>query len=336
MAYTIKDVAKRAGVGIATVSRVLNESPNVLPETRARVLAVIDELGYRPNHAARQLVTAKTNAIAIILPFLTRPFFIEVLRGIESVVANSEYQLIIFNVDSPEQRTRYFNTLPFLGRTDGLLIVSLPLAPPEIKRLQAANLPAVMIDTQAGNLPSVVVDNVGGAFKAVEHLISKGHQRIGFVSGQLEPDLGFTVNRDRQRGYEAALTAHHLPVQAKYLRAGFDRRDWGHQAALELLDLAEPPSAIFAANDDLAFGIIDALRERGLKAGDDLAVVGYDDLEMAQLIGLTTIHQPMEQMGRKGAEVLLAALNEGTRRPTLHTLPVNLIERASSVKPSKA
>ncbi|WP_110514285.1 LacI family DNA-binding transcriptional regulator [Herpetosiphon llansteffanensis] len=336
MAYTIKDVAKRAGVGIATVSRVLNESPNVLPETRARVLAVIDELGYRPNHAARQLVTAKTNAIAIILPFLTRPFFIEVLRGIESVVANSDYQLIIFNVDSPEQRTRYFNTLPFLGRTDGLLIVSLPLAPPEIKRLQAANLPAVMIDTQASNLPSVVVDNVGGAFKAVEHLISQGHQRIGFISGQLEPDLGFTVNRDRQRGYEAALTAHHLPVQAEYLRAGFDRRDWGHQAALELLDLAEPPSAIFAANDDLAFGVIDALRERGLKAGEDLAVVGYDDLEMAQLIGLTTIHQPMEQMGRKGAEVLLAALNEGTRRPTLHTLAVSLIERASSAKPSKA
>lgn len=336
MAYTIKDVAKRAGVGIATVSRVLNESPNVLPETRARVLAVIDELGYRPNHAARQLVTAKTNAIAIILPFLTRPFFIEVLRGIEAVVANSEYQLIIFNVDSPEQRTRYFNTLPFLGRTDGLLIVSLPLAQPEIKRLQAANLPAVMIDTQAANLPSVVVDNVGGAFKAVEHLISQGHRRIGFVSGQLEPDLGFTVNRDRRRGYEAALTAHHLPLQSDYLRAGFDRRDWGHQAALELLALPEPPSAIFAANDDLAFGVIDALRERGLKAGEDMAVVGYDDLEMAQLVGLTTIHQPMEQMGRKGAEVLLAALNEGTRRPTLYTLPVNLIERASSSKLSQA
>ncbi len=330
MAYTIKDVARRAGVGIATVSRVLNDSPNVLPATRARILAIIDELGYRPNQAARQLVTARSHAIAVVLPFLTRPFFIEVLRGIEAVIAQSGYQLIIFNVETIEQREHYFGTLPFLGRTDGLIILSLPLGSIELQRLHDAEMPAVFIDTSAPGYSSVEVDNVAGAQLAVEHLIQRGHTRIAYISGPLHPALGFPVNRDRKHGYELALLAHQLPVRAEYIRPGGDGRAIGCATALELLGLPEPPTAIFTASDEQAFGVIDALTMRGLLPGKDVAIVGYDDLELARYIGLTTIRQPMEQMGREGAERLLDNLLNGNTEPTIQVIPVTLIERATT------
>lgn len=330
MAHTIKDVAKRAGVGIATVSRVLNDSPNVLPATRARVLAIIDELGYRPNQAARQLVTARSHAITVVLPFLTRPFFIEVLRGVEAVIAKSGYQLIIFNVETSEQREYYFTSLPFLGRTDGLIVLSLPLGPLETRRLLDAELPAVLIDTSAPGFSSILVDNVAGAKIAVEHLIGRGHTRIGFISGPLNPELGSAVNRDRKQGYELALKAHQLSAPSQYMLAEGDGREAGQQATLKLLDLPQPPSAIFAASDALAFGTLDALQERRLVAGKDVAVVGYDDLELAHYVGLTTIRQPMDQMGREGATTLLNHLLRPHTEPTITTLPVTLVVRSST------
>ncbi|HYF63488.1 MAG TPA: LacI family DNA-binding transcriptional regulator [Herpetosiphonaceae bacterium] len=330
MAPTIKDVARRAGVGIATVSRVLNDSPNVLPSTRARVLNIIDELGYRPNQAARQLVTARSHAIAVVLPFITRPFFIEILRGIESVIAQSGYQLIIFNVETVDRRTHYFNTMPFLGRTDGLIVISLPLSPGEVERLQAVHVPAVFIDISADGCSSVLVDNVAGAQAAVEHLIERGHTRIAYTCGPLYPPLGFTVNRDRQQGYELALAAHRLPVRPEYIRAGGDGRQAGYQLALELLALPVPPTAIFTASDEQAFGAMDAIQERGLQVGTDVAVVGYDDLELAHYVGLTTMRQPMEQMGRVGAQILLDSLDANRTAPVVQTISTTLIQRRSS------
>jgi LacI family transcriptional regulator len=330
MAPTIKDVARRAGVGIATVSRVLNESPNVLPSTRARVLNIIDELGYRPNQAARQLVTARSHAIAVVLPFITRPFFIEILRGIEAVIAQSGYQLIIFNVETVDRRTHYFNTMPFLGRTDGLIVISLPLSPGEVERLQAVHVPSVFIDISASEFSSVLVDNVAGGQTAVEHLIERGHTRIAYTCGPLFPALGFSVNRDRQHGYELALAAHNIPLRPEYIRAGGDGRQAGYQLALELLDLPEPPTAIFTASDEQAFGAIDAIQERGLQIGTDVAVVGYDDLELARYVGLTTMRQPMEQMGRVGAQILLDYLDANRTSPIVQTIPTTLIQRRST------
>jgi DNA-binding LacI/PurR family transcriptional regulator len=330
MAPTIKDVARRAGVGIATVSRVLNDSPNVLPSTRARVLNIIDELGYRPNQAARQLVTARSHAIAVVLPFITRPFFIEILRGIEAVIAQSGYQLIIFNVETVDRRTHYFNIMPFLGRTDGLIVISLPLSPGEVERLQAVHVPSVFIDISADDFSSVLVDNVAGGRAAVEHLIERGHTRIAYTCGPLYPPLGFSVNRDRQEGYEQALRAHNLPLRPEYIRPGGDGRQAGHQLAMELLDLPEPPTAIFTASDEQAFGAMDAIQERGLQVGTDVAVVGYDDLELAHYVGLTTIRQPMEQMGRVGAQILLDYLDANRATPIVQTIPTTLIHRRSS------
>ena len=165
---------------------------------------------------------------------------------------------------------------------------------------------------------------------AVEHLVQQGHTRIAYISGPLEPTLGFSVNRDRKRGYEMALAAHQLPVREAYIRPGGDGRAIGCATALELLDLPEPPTAIFTASDEQAFGVIDALQMRGLVAGKDVAIVGYDDLELARYVNLTTIRQPMEQMGREGAERLLDNLLNGNIEPTTQIIPVTLIERATT------
>ena len=330
MAATIKDVARRAGVGIATVSRVINGSSNVLPQTRERVLAAVEELGYRPNQAARQLVTSRTNTIGVVLPFLTRPFFVEVLRGIEAEVAVSEYQLIIFNVETVEQRNRYFGNLPFLGRLDGLIVLSLPLGAAEIQRITKVGLPVVMIDRYAEELPCIIVDNVAGAHMAVEHLITCGHKRIGYICGPLYPMLGISVNRDRHVGYTQALQKYSLPVRPEYMIAAGDGREEGRQSTERLLRLPEPPTAIFAASDEQAFGAMDAVNAHGLVVGKDIAIAGFDDLELASYLELTTVHQPMERMGRAGAVELLEILNHATRPPGVTTVPLELRVRAST------
>lgn len=333
MSHTIKDVARRSGVGIATVSRVLNGSPSVRPATRERVLAAIRDLDYRPNQAARQLVTSRTHAIGVLLPFLTRPFFVEVLRGIEAVIAESSYQLIIFNGESLERREHYFGAMPFLGRLDGLIVLSLPLSEHDSARLLKARLAAVLIDTGAPGFCSVTIDNLAGTRLAVDHLVERGHRRIGFIGGPLRPHLGLSVNRQRLEGYRRAMAAHGLAPERDWERETGDGRAGGRSAMQALLDLPAPPSAVFASTDELAFGALDALQQRGLRAGGDLALVGFDDLELSAYVGLTTVRQPMERMGREAAELLLARLADPAAPIEQRQVPLSLVARASSGEP---
>lgn len=332
MAANIVDVARRAGVSTATVSRVLNGSPRVLPATKQRVLVAIDELGYHPNQAARQLATARTDTIGVLLPFITRPFVVNVLRGIEATIAEADYNLVIFNVESIDQHQRYFTSMSFVGRIDGLIVLSLPLTQPELTRLSRAHVPTVFIDINVPGWTSVSVDNVAGARMAVEHLIAHGHRRIGYISGPFIPELGFPVNQERLQGYTDALKAHGLAVYDEYIWSGDDGRAAGHQAMHTLLELDSPPTAVFASSDEHAFGVIDAIKEHNLLPGQDIAVVGFDDLELARYVGLTTIHQPMEQMGRMGARALFSMLHH-TATPASHIIPLSLVVRATSGTP---
>ncbi|HEY1016450.1 MAG TPA: LacI family DNA-binding transcriptional regulator [Herpetosiphonaceae bacterium] len=333
MSHTIKDVARRAGVGIATVSRVLNGSPSVRPATRERVLAAIRDLDYRPNQAARQLVTARTHAIGVLLPFLTRPFFVEVLRGIEAVIAESDYQLIIFNVETMERREHYFGAMPFLGRLDGLIVLSLPLSEHDTARLLKTKLAAVLADTSAPGFSSVTIDNPAGARLAVEHLAGLGHHRIGFIGGPLRPHLGMSVNRLRLEGYRAAMAAAGLAIDPAWEREIGDGRAGGRAAIGELLALPSPPTAVFASTDEQAFGALDELQRRGLRPGGDLSLVGFDDLELAAYVGLTTVRQPMERMGREAAELLLARLADPAAPIEQRQVPISLVARTSSAAP---
>ena len=327
---TIKEVAQRAGVGVGTVSRVLNDAPSVRPETRQRVQAAITALNYHPNHAARQLVTSRTMTLGVVLPFLTVPFFMTVLQGIEATVVPTGYYLNIFNVETPAARTHYFRELPYRGRVDGLIVVSLPLEDDEVARLVGAEIPTVLVDGVHPDLPSVQMQNATGAQMAIEHLIERGHQRIAFVSGPIETALGFPVNRERLAGYCAALTRHQLLIDINFQQAGEDSHAAGVEMGHHLLALPTPPTAIFACSDVHALGVLQAAQARGLRVPEDVAVVGYDDIELAAYVGLTTVRQPMAEMGRRGVELLLAHLNGHLQYRSSEVLTPTLIVRGTT------
>jgi DNA-binding LacI/PurR family transcriptional regulator len=328
---TIKEVATRAGVGIGTVSRVLNDSGPVSSTTRERVLEAISALDFQPNRAARQLATAQTHTIGVVLPFLTRPFFVSVLHGIEAVVAQTHYNLHICNVETVEKRDEYFATVLFRGRLDGVLIVSLPLDDVYATRLQAAQVATVLIESRHDAFTSVGVHSAAGAQQATEHLIALGHQRIAYISGLAQTELGFRNNVERLHGYQTTLQQHGIDVEPVYILMNGDGPEMGMHMAQQLLNLDQPPTAIFAASDELALGVLQAAQGRGLRIPDDLAIVGYDDIELAAYIGLTTVRQPMTEMGRLGVEQLLQQLNGAPAAPKQITLPVELVVRASTV-----
>lgn len=327
---TIKDVARRAGVGVGTVSRVLNQSGPVSEATRQRVLAAIQELGFHPSHSARQLATSQTYTLGVILPFLTRPFFVSVLRGIESFIAETHYNLHIYNVETAHKRELYLTQLPFRGRIDGLLIMSLPLHEVHVNRLMQAGIPTVLIDTRYPGLSSIATDNYAGGRMATAHLLSRGHTRIAYIGGPSAPELGFRVNNERRDGYLDTLREHGILPRPEYVRMAGDGAAWGARMADQLLDLAEPPTALVAASDELAIGAIEAARRRGLRIPGDLGIIGYDDIEIARLLGLSTIRQPMTEMGRAGVELLLQRLTQPGAPPVELVLPLELIVRETS------
>ena len=320
---TIAQVARHAGVGVATVSRVINGSPAVREQTRQRVLDAIAELGYAPNPAARALSTGRTLSVGVVAPFFTRPSVIGRLRGISHVLAGTGYRMVLFDVERPGQDSEFFRTLP--GGLDGLLAIS--LCPPEadLDRFATAEMPVVLVDYPHERLPAVHVDDVAGGRLATEHLLELGHERIAFL-GDFEHNYhGFTSSAMRRVGYQEALRAAGLEVDPKLVRRASHGRDAAAALTRELLDLADPPTAVFAASDTQAMGVLEAADEVDVDVPGDVSVVGYDDIEIARYAGLTTIAQPLEESGAIGAHLLLGALDgEGASG---RQLPVRLMVR---------
>jgi LacI family transcriptional regulator len=303
---TISEVARHAGVGIATVSRVLNGSPAVRDETRQRVLDAIADLAYAPNPAARALSTGRTQSIGVVAPFFTRPSVMERLRGISHALAGAGYQLVLFDVERPGQDWESFRTLP--GGLDGLLSISLCPPDADLARFEAAGMPVVLIDHPDQRLPGVYTDDEAGGRLAAEHLLGLGHRRIAFI-GDFEHNYhGFTSSAMRRRGYEQALAAAGFAVDPQLVRRAAHGREPAAGLMHELLGLADPPTAVFAASDTQAIGALEAAEALGVDVPGDLSVVGYDDIELARYAGLTTVAQPLEESGVRGAELLLAAL----------------------------
>ncbi len=330
MAVTIYDVAKRAGVGIGTVSRVLNGSPQVREETRQRVLAAIEELNYRPSPIAQRLSLRKTLTIAVIAPFFTRPAFVERLRGVEATIAESEYDLIVYNVETTAKRDACFHEVPLSHKVDGVLIISLSPSDEDVARWEAADVPIVLIDAHHPALSRVVVNDMAGGYMATQHLIELGHRKIAYISDPLVNPFNFTSSRDRYQGYRQALADHDLPFRPEYHQAGEHGRAQARALAHRLLDLDDPPTAIFAASDTQAMGVLEALRERGLRAPDDVAVIGYDDIEVAEYLGLSTIRQPFFESGVIGVELLLKRIDDPAQPPQRVELPVELVARQTT------
>lgn len=330
---TIRDVAEYAGVGVGTVSRVLNENPSVSDATRQKVLAAIDALNYTPNPIARRLSLRKTLAIGVIVPFFTRPALMERLRGVEYALAESEYDLILFNVETTSKRDEYFHDVPRRERFDGLLIVSLSPRNGDVEHFLEAGVPTVLVDARHPDLSRVVIDDVAGGRLATQHLIELGHRKIGFVGDQFESPFNFVSSRDRYEGYRQALAEAGISFQPEYLRQGLHGREQARQMATDLLALPDPPTAIFAASDTQAFGVLEAVRDVALRVPEDVSVIGYDDIEIAEYLHLTTIRQPLFALGVEGVELLLESIANPPPVPRRVLLPVELVVRGTTAPP---
>ncbi len=323
---TIAKVAQEAGVGVGTVSRVLNDSAAVSEPTRRRVLDVVAELGYQPNATARALSTGRNRSIGVIAPFFTRSSVIERLRGVAPALTGAGYQLILVDVERPEQRDAAFRSL--IGRVDGLLSISLPPSPADLERLAAAGVPVVLVDHAHDRLPTITVDDVEGGRRATAHLLELGHERIAFVGDTIDGVHGSASSR-RCVGYQRALADAGLPLCPELVKLG----PHGREAAGtidELLELERPATAIFAASDLQALALVEAARVAGARVPEDLSVVGFDDIELARYAGLTTIAQPLEVSGARGAELLLAAVDGRAVPEPRQRLPLELVIRGTT------
>lgn len=333
MPVTIRDVARRAGVGVGTVSRVLNGSPSVSPATREKVQAAISALDYHPNPSARRLSLGKTLTIGVIAPFFTRPSVVERLRGIESVLAETEYDLVVYNVESAPRYETYFQERSRRERVDGLIVIS--LRPPEAhaQRVLESGAPTILVDISHAGFSQVIIDDVDGGRKATQHLLDLGHRRIGFLSDYGDSTFHFTANRDRYTGYVRALEDADIDLRPHYTVHGEHSRESAYELASQLLTLDEPPTAVFATNDTLATGVLEAAEEQGLDVPDDLSVIGYDDIEMAEYLNLTTIRQQLFESGVTGGELLLEAIASPPDGPRCILLPTELVTRATTAPP---
>jgi DNA-binding LacI/PurR family transcriptional regulator len=330
----IADVAAYAGVGIATVSRVLNGRTNVAEGTRGRVLEAIRALDYRPSSVARNLSLKRTLVVGVVMPFLTEASPIERVRGIVTALAASPYDLALFDVESADRQQRAFRLLADAHRTDGLLVLSLIPPDQEVRRLRAEGIPCVLVDARHAALPSVVIDDVAGGELATRYLVELGHRRIAFIGDKPPDPFRFLSSRDRTVGYERALAAASIPVRPEYIREGTQNRHIARSIAEELLRLPERPSAVFAASDIQALGVLEAARALHISVPEELSVIGFDDIEIASYAGLTTVRQPLFDSGRRGAELLLRALVGEPPAARVETLPLDLVVRGTTRPPS--
>jgi LacI family transcriptional regulator len=322
---TIIDIGKEAGVSYATVSRVINNKGNVNPESRERVLRAMTQLGYVANSQARSLAGGRSYVVGLLVQDLGNAYSGEIIRGIDEELAKAQYNLMLFTTHRRKVKESLFVTTLTQGSADGLLLILPRNSEAYLESLRRRKFPYVLVDHQGiDDLgPSVGAKNWQGGSDATTYLINLGHRRIGFITGSLE--LG--CSHKRLQGYKAALTAHDLPIDPQLIREGDFSQPSGYKRACDLLKLDKRPTAIFASNDMMAFGVMEAVREQGLSIPGDISIIGFDDIPQAANVHprLTTIRQPLEQMGRVATTMLLELINNPDRKPEKFELSTELI-----------
>jgi DNA-binding LacI/PurR family transcriptional regulator len=331
---TIADVAAASGFGVGTISRVINGAANVREATRMSVLKVIDQLGYRPSHLAASLSRGTARTMAIVVPHLTRPSAVMRLAGALAVLDEQGYDTVVCNVDTPEQRDHHLAALTRRHRADGVLVVSLRLSQEQLNSFHRAGVPLVTVDVLAPGVPQTVTDDVAGGRLATEHLLSLGHRRIGFVGDTVRrlsgTSLGFASSQHRLAGYRRALAAAGVDYDPGLVRRGPHGPANAEALADELLALPDRPSAIFAASDTQAMGVLTAADRCGVQVPGQLSVLGFDDIESAALLGLSTVRQPLEHSGAEGARRLCALLRAEPVTPLRQQLALEIVHRSST------
>ena len=329
---SLQEVAQRAKVSIATVSRVLNKSDKVVPETRAAVEQALLDLGYRPSRVARRLrmSSGRAHLVGLIIPDIQNPFYAEIARGVEDAAYASQYALILCNSDENLDKERFYLDVMQAESVDGIVLPPFDDTDVGVVEMVKTGIPVVCVDRSHGKVKTdlVEVDNYQGALEAVRHLIDKGHKSIALIEGRTQ----VSTSRERRRGYLDALAASGIAVRKDLMRAGDFKQESGRVLAHELLDLRKPPTALFVCNNLMTVGALAAFHQRGLRVPQEVALVGFDDLPWAEALDPppTVVRQPAYEVGKQAMELLLKRIMEPKRPPVTVRLRPELVIRKST------
>lgn len=332
---TIKDVAREANVSYATVSRVLNDYQHVRPDKRQRVLAAMERLGYSVNLQARSLAGGHSQVIGLIVHDLGNPYTAQVVQSIDEALTHAEYELVLHTTHGHHHKEAIYVDILTHGMVDGLMML-IPLGPTTyLQQLHKRRFPYVIVcDHQQFDdfSPMVTTTSWQGAYDVMRYLIELGHRRIGFITGRSD----FISAAERLEAYKAALAAYGLPLDPALIQPGDYQYRSGYAATLALLDLPQPPTAIFAANDLMAFAVYDVARSRGLQIPGDLSVAGFDDVPQCAYMhpALTSVRQPLLDMAQLAARMLLESIDEQDSPVKRIVLPTELVIRESCQPPA--
>jgi DNA-binding LacI/PurR family transcriptional regulator len=329
---SMNEVAKKAGVSVATVSRVLNNSTNVNDETRARILKAIKALNYQPSRVAKRLrsKSVSSNLLGVLIPDIENPFYVDVLRGIEDVAYNHNYAIIMCNFGQDEKKEKLYLEILQSESIDGLIAAPASEDDLQLKKMVSDGLPVVCVDRGLSNteVDLVLVNNERGAYLAVDHLIKRGYKRIAYIAGM----QSIPSSRYREMGYKKALEDNGMTFDETLVRFGNSKHQSGVELCRELLSLPEPPDAVFTGNNLITLGALETIHSQGLKIPGDIAIVGFDDMYWASSLNppLTAVRQPAIEIGRRAGELLIQRISDTKRAPIQMLLNVELIERSST------
>jgi DNA-binding LacI/PurR family transcriptional regulator len=330
-AVDLKEVAQRAQVSIATVSRVINNSVNVNPETRLKVELAVKELKYKPNRVAKRLRnrSSSSNLLGVLIPDIQNPFYVEVLRGIEDVAYENKYASIMCNFAQDEKKQKLYLDILQSESIDGLIVAPISEHDQTVIDLVRKGLPIVCVDRGliGVDVDVVLVENRNGAYSAVDHLAKSGYKRIAYISGL--PQI--PSSRQREQGYLEALAANGLPIDRELIRHGDSSHRSGVKLCEELLNLPVPPDAVFTGNNLITLGALAIIHKRQLRIPEDIAIIGFDDMYWSTSLNppLTAVRQPAYEIGKRAAEQLIFRINEPTRPTASMVMRTELMIRNS-------
>lgn len=328
---TIEDVALAAGVSVATVSRALRGLPNVAESTRVKVQQIAVELNYRADPAASRLATGRSRSVAVAVPQLNGWYFSHVVAGVEAVCAESGHDTIVIGLGLKGANLALIEGSDALHRrADGLIVVDVGLAADDVEAFRSRGLALVAVGPVIDGVPSIGIDDVAVGALGTAHLLDLGHRRIGLIRGEVDDVFEFIVPHLRQRGFDEEHARRGLTADPSLYVDGSFTIQGGYEAADALLRLPERPTALFALSDEMAFGAIHAARDLGLRVPEDVSIVGVDDHDASPVIGLTTVHQDVDQHGARAARLMIAQLTGQTVEPVRHNDPIRLVVRTST------
>lgn len=330
----IQDVAREVGLSTATVSRALRGLPGVSEETRARVREVAQRMGYVASAAASVLAGGQTRTVAVVVPFVTRWYFGEIVEGVEAVLRERGYDVLLYNLaGDSEARHRVLSTHLLTKRVDGIMIIGVEPTESEREWLATHAPPVGLVGASVPGLPTVRIDDRQVALTAMQHLLDLGHRRIAFIGGSAVEPLHFATPRARRDGYQEALRDAGIAPDPALEAWGHFTIEGGIAAGAALLGLAEPPTAVFCASDEMAWGVMRVAMEKRVRIPEALSVIGIDDHPLSRFTDLTTVRQPVAALGSAAAERLVAQLTGATLGTEDLVMPTELIVRRSTSSP---